>query len=591
MRFVAAIISFVIAFGLIAYGIAQRTVLAEADSITASETFTTNAPVTVVSSSVLKSLPGRQEIQISGAKKIFAAYGRTEDVMAWVGDTSYNMVGFNRDRSSLTTKLSTGKFSKVPNPQGSDLWLDEFSEIDRLNFTVNVPDDISVIIVSDGAGAAPSDLSIRWPLDNRTPWSGPLIVGGIVLLIVGLALYLWGLAHLRRSRGPRRKSPKMPKVPRQRSYRPRKPKAMAQSGGRRSNRRRMVAIGPVLLIGGLMLSGCSPNSWPDFMTGAASGTPTPTASATGVASDQTPPAVTVAQLKVIISKISAVAAKADADKDVELAKTRFSGPALDLRAANYAIRKVDGTQAALAAIPAAAATVILPQQTVKWPRTVFTVVVNPTDKKVPPVGLMLEQKTPRSEYKVQYATSLEAGVVLPKLAAKEVGAPRLPPDGKLLELEPSKIALAYGDIVEKGPTSESMKYFDTSNDLLLPTIGVDAPKTGRKALQTALPATAKMEFANSVGPFDSIALGSNDSGAIVAVYLNETVTVSPVEAGAAVNPEGQVKSLSGVTGSTKGTVAIYGNQLLFYVPSAQNKTQKISLLGFATGLTSAKELP
>ena len=587
MRFVAAIISFVIAFGLIAYGIAQRTVLAEADSITASETFTTNAPVTVVSSSTLKSLPGRQEIQISGAKKIFAAYGRTEDVMAWVGDASYNTVGFNRDNSSLTTKLTAGKSSKVPNPQGSDLWLDEFSETDRLNFTVNVPDDISVIIVSDGTGAAPSDLSIRWPLDNRTPWSGPLIVGGIALLIIGLALYLWGLAHLRRSRGPRRKSPKMPKVPRQRSYRPRKPKAMAQSGGRRSNRRRMVAIVPVLLMGGLLLSGCSPNSWPDFMTGAASATPTPTASATGVASDQTPPVVTVPQLKVIISKISAVAAKADADKDVELAKTRFAGPALDLRAANYAIRKVDGTQAALAAIPAAAATVILPQQTVKWPRTVFTVVVNPTDKKVPPVGLMLEQKTPRSEYKVQYATALEAGVVLPKLAAKEVGAPRLPPDGKLLELEPSKIALAYGDILEKGPTSESAKYFDTSNDKLIGLIGLEY----RKSLLAALPAKAKMEFANAVGAFDSIALGSNDSGAIVAVYLNESVTVTPTEAGAAVNTEGQVKTLSGVTGSTKGTIAVYGDQLLFYVPSAQSKSQKISLLGFATGLTSAKELP
>ena len=71
MRFIAAIISFVIAFGLIAYGIAQLTVLAEADSISASETFTTTAPVTIINSSTLKALPGRQEIQIGGAKKIF----------------------------------------------------------------------------------------------------------------------------------------------------------------------------------------------------------------------------------------------------------------------------------------------------------------------------------------------------------------------------------------------------------------------------------------------------------------------------------------------------------------------------------------
>ncbi|MES2092464.1 MAG: hypothetical protein V4531_01460 [Actinomycetota bacterium] len=591
MRFIAAIISFVIAFGLIAYGIAQRTVLAEADSVTASQTFTTKAPVTVVDSATLKSLPGRQEIRISGAKKIFAAYGRTEDVLAWVGDASYNRVGFNSGSSSLTSKLVAGTSAKVPNPQGSDLWLDEFSRTDSLDFTVNVPDGISVIIVSDGTNPAPRTLAIRWPLDNRTPWSGPLIVGGIVLLLVGLALYLWGLAHLRRSRGPRRKSSKMPKVPRQRRYRPRKPKAVAPRGGRRSTRRRMVALLPVLVLGGFALSGCSANSWPEFVTGAASATPTATASSLRAGSGVTPPAVTVPQVKVILSRISAVAAKADADKDVELAKTRFEGAALDLRAANYAIRKVDDTQPALDAIPASSASVILPQQTSKWPRVVFTVVVNPTDKKVPPMGLMLEQKTPRSDYKVQYATALEAGVVLPKLAATELGAPRLPPDGKLLTLEPSKIALAYGDIIEKGAASPATKLFDTSKDLLLQKIGLDAPTTGRKALQAALPATAKMEFANTVGSYDSITLGSNDSGAIVAVSLTETVTVTPVQAGAAVNPEGLVKSLSGVTGSTKGTVAVYGDQLLFYVPSVNSKTQKISLLGYATGLTSAKELP
>jgi len=36
---------------------------------------------------------------------------------------------------------------------------------------------------------------------------------------------------------------------------------------------------------------------------------------------------------------------------------------------------------------------------------------------------MLDQKTPRFNYKVEYATALEAVVVFPKLAAKKVGAP------------------------------------------------------------------------------------------------------------------------------------------------------------------------
>lgn len=589
MRFIAAIISFVLAFGLIAYGIAQRTVLAKADSITASETLRTDATVTIIDSSTLRALPGRQNIQISGAKKIFEASGRTADVLAWVGDASYNKIGFNREKSTLTNTLVTGKMTKVPDPTNSDLWLDQNSgRGNTLDLTMNVPDGISLIIVSDGKNPAPSGISIRWPLDNRTPWSGPLIVGGIVLLLIGIALYLWGLAQIRRARGPRRKTPKMPKVPRQRqrSYRPRKPRAVAPVAGRRARRRRMIAVVPVLLIGALGLSGCTADSWPNFVSGASSSTPSATPAATAApGADAQPPVVTVPQLKLIVSRISAVAAKADAAKNVDLIKTRFNGPALDLRLANYAIRKVDDTQPALAAIPAGNAIIVLPQQSKGWPRTVFTVLQNPTDKTIAPVGLMLEQATPRDPYKVEYATAFAAGVALPKLAAANLGAPRLRPDVKLLELEPSKLALAYGDIIEKGPASESNKYFNTKNDKLIGLIGVDA----RKALQAALPATAKMAFANSDGPYDSIALGSNNSGAVVAAYLNETVTVTPVQAGAAVNPEGAVKSLSGITGTTKGTVAVYGDQLLFYVPSSTSN-QKITLLGFATGLISAEEI-
>ena len=197
---------------------------------------------------------------------------------------------------------------------------------------------------------------------------------------------------------------------------------------------------------------------------------------------------------------------------------------------------------------------------------------------------MLVQATARDNFKVAYATALQSTLSL-DVAPANIGAPRLGPDVKLLKLEPGKVAMAYGDIIEKGPTSEFAKLFDTTKDTLIGLIGLDK----RKALQAALPATAAMTFANSDGPADSIAFGSNNSGAIVAVYLNETVTVKPVEAGAAVNPEGAVKSLAGITGSTKGTVAVYGDQLLFYVPSSTS-SQKITLLGFATGLISAKEL-
>ncbi|HEY0258273.1 MAG TPA: hypothetical protein VGC18_00345 [Lacisediminihabitans sp.] len=589
MRLVAAIVSFVIAFGLIALGIAQRTVFAEPDNVTASVALTGRATVTFLDNKTLRSLDGRQTVDISGADKVFAGYGRTEDVLAWIGKASYNDIRFVKGDNTLASKLVKGDETRVPDPRGSDLWLGEYSRAKSLDFTVNVPSDISMIIVSDGTKPAPDHLSIRWPLDNRTPWAGPLVVAGGILLLIGLGLYFWALAHLRRSRGPRRKTPKMPKVPRQRSYRPHKQKVTVS--GRRSSRRRMIAVVPVVLIGTLGISGCSADLWPQFGSdGAASAVPKASATVP-VTAGQSPPAVTLPQLKRIVARISEVATKADADKNADLAKTRFVDAALDLRTATYAIRTADSsyapasTLAAAPAIPSGDIVLTLPQQTKTWPRTVFTVVQKPGDKTVPPVALMLVQDAPRDNFKVAYATALEASAKLPDVAPASVGASRLLPDVKLFQLAPSKVAMAYGDILANGTASPYFKEFDTTKDTLITRIGQDA----RKKQQADLP-TASMTFANSDGPADSIALGSSDSGAIVTVYLNETVTVKPNEAGASVNPEGAVKSLSGISGSTKGTEAVYGDQLLFYLPPVSS-TNKIVLLGFATGLVSAKELP
>ena len=587
MRFILAIVSFVLAFVLISYGVAQRTIFAGPDNVTAVASLTSDAPVTVIDSSVLRQHPGHQTITVSGARKVFAAYGRTDDVRAWVGNASYNKIGYNVDKVALTGKVVDGKESEVPDPRGSDLWLDERSGELQLSFTVNVPKGISVIIASDGKKVAPSSVSIRWPLDNRTPWSGPLVIAGVLLLIVGLGLYLWALNHLRKARGPRRKSPKMPKVPRQRKYKPRPPRAPeVASGRRRSTKRRLIAVVPVLLAGSLALSGCSPDSWPTF-GGGGQGTPTPTATARpDVASNQQHVAVTVPQLTEIVSKVSAVAAKADQAKDDALLASRFEGPALEVRTANYAIRRIDGTVSARSSIPYRKIEVALPQQSDTWPRTVFAVVSNPADKTASPVALMLVQATPRENFKVDYALTLEPKIVLPKVASATVGAPRLNPENKFFTLSPSKVALAYGDILLKGPSSEFAKYFDTTADQFVAKQGFAA----KQAQKAAIPPQASIEFSNEPGAGETIVFGTNDTGAIVVVNLNQIEAVTPTEAGASVNPSGLTKTLSGITSTLKGIVARYSDQLMFYVPKAESN-RKIVLLDSADGLISAKEKP
>jgi hypothetical protein len=586
LRFVLAIVSFVLAFVLIGYGVAQRTIFAGPDNVTAVASLSSDAPVTVIDSSVLRKNPGHQTITVSGTGKVFAAYGRTDDVKAWVGDASYNKIGYNAEKVALTDKVVDGKESTVPDPHGSDLWLDERSGEFGLSFTINVPKGISVIIASDGKNAAPSTVSIRWPLDNRTPWSGPLVIAGVLLLLLGLGLYLWALNHLRKARGPRRKSPKMPKVPRQRRYKPNrsKPPEVA-SGRRRSTKRRFIAVVPVLLVGALALSGCSADIWPTFGGGQAEPTPTATA-APDATSNQQHVAVTVPQLREILSRVSAASVKADEAKDPGLLASRFEGPALELRTANYAIRKIDNTVAALPAIPSGKIEVALPQQRDTWPRTVFTVVSNPADKTASPIALMLVQESPRENYKVGYALTLEPKVVLPEVAGATVGAPQISPDNKLFVLAPSKIVSAYGDILLKGPGSEFAKYFDTTADQFVAKTGFDA----KQAQKAAIPDKASIEFSNEPGVGETIVFGTNDSGAIVVVNLNQIETVTPTEAGASVNPSGLTKTLSGITSTLKGVIARYSDQLMFYVPKIDSN-EKIVLLGSADGLISAKEKP
>ncbi|CAN5144456.1 hypothetical protein BH09ACT3_BH09ACT3_11060 [soil metagenome] len=584
MRLVAAVISFVFAFAMIAFGIAQRTILAPPDNVTASIVVPGENPITLIESETLRSVPGRQNVEISGDGAVFAAYGRTEDVMAWVGDASYNTIGYNVESGRLTSTETAGDEAAVPNPQGSDLWLDEYARAGTLGFTVNVPEGITVIIASDGTAPAPAEIAIRWPIDNRTPWAGPLIVGGGLLALLGVALYFWALAHLRRLRGPQRKAPKMPKPPKPKAYKP--GKSSAPRPGRRSAGRRAAVAVPIIVIGALGLSGCSGDYWPEFMGGSSSGSSTPAPIASGpaaVADDLPAPAVTVPQLKVIVARISALAAKTDADRDTETVKTRFTGAALQARLANYGIRRADNTQSAPAPIPAGDVELTLPQQSDTWPRTVFTVVQNPADTTIAPVALMLVQETARSNYKVAYAVALEAKAVLPDVAPASVGAVALSANQKLLKIVPANLALAYGDLLEKGTSSEFAPDFDLEADSLYPVIGPEA-----RAKLVAAVTRATVTFVNANGE-EPLALVSNDSGAIVAVQLVETHEVRPSEAGASVNPEGQVKSLSGVTGSTKGTAAVYGDQLLFYVPQASSR-EKIRLLGFASSLIAAREL-
>jgi hypothetical protein len=577
-------------------GIGQRTFLAGADEVTASTTETMTSPVTIIDGSALNAFEQSQTVEIAGTPTMTAAYGRTEDVMAWVGNATYTLITFDETTGELVSTVTSGEEAQVPQLQGSDLWLREYTGETSLRFRVTLPEDVSIIAVSDGITPAPSSVSVSWPLDNTAPWSGPLVAAGAGFLLLGLIFLIWALTHMRKSRGPRRtqqKQPKMPKLPRQPRYKPGKPKALTSSKGRRATRR-MVAFVPAILVGSLALTGCTTAIWPsDSVSSAVNATPTPTATDAAPETKIDTPAVTEAQMSDIINEIGTVVAQADANKDKDLLATRMTGPALEYRLANYAISTADAAVGEVpTSIPVNGTQLILPQQGDDFPRIAFAVIEQPTDPALPeaetaaPTAIMLVQEDARSNYKISYATVLQAGIALPEVAPVTVGAARVNPDFKLLQMAPADLAGAYVDILMNDAASTTYPQFDLSKDQLLPSSGV----AGQAARKAELSSTAEMTFAMAAGSGEVTALTTADSGAIVAVQVTETETVKPVKSGAAVRPQGAVKALLGKESSATGVSATYSDQLLFYIPSL-NEPGQVQLLGFGQGLLEAKELP
>ena len=584
VRFVFAIVSLVLAALAIGLGIAQRTVFALPDSVSTNITTETSAPVTVIPGDVLNANPRSQTITIAGDGVVFAAYGRTTDVEAFIGDASHNTLGLDPETGEFTNTLTSGEPS-LPSAAGSDLWLLDYSDENDLTITINVPEDVSLLIMSDGTAPAPSQVGIVWPLDNSTPWAIPLVIAGGGFLLLGLALLFWAVTHMHSARGPRRKSQKMPKLPRQPRYKPSRvrPKALeSPSRGRRSIRPSVVAVLPLTLVGALVLGGCSP----DFLAGRnATDDPTTSAAPTADAAGEEleAPAVTEQQAKRIIARVSAIVTQADDEADKELAATRLAGPALELRLANYKMRKADKTIKPLAPIPAGPVKLTLPQQRDTWPRTVFAAILD-DDPTVPSVALVLIQQSAREQYMVHYAITMEPGAVIPPVAQASIGTSRIGADVPLLTLVAGDVAMAYGDVLMLGEESEYFDLFEAEGDSLRLDVGFDAKKTRKKKI----PSTAKLSFENVTGSGEAVALSTNDLGALVAVNLNEIETIRVVEAGAAVNAPKQVKALLGKSLSTKGLNATYGDQLLFYVPQV-GSDEKIVLLGYSQGIISASE--
>lgn len=630
MRFVFAIVAFFAAAVLIGLGIAQRTVFLEPDRVALSTTIdaASEADYIVIEPDALAVNAGKQTITAQGDGRVFVAYGRASDVDAWVRGDDHVAVHYDAESGELVSEVVEGEApadasaeESVPSvepapteqpaegdaeasveeaavsPADSDLWLDQFTGDASVIATVDVPEGISVIVASGSADPAPDEITVAWPLDNATPWAGPLLVGGSLMFLLGLGLLLSGVLSHRRSRGPRRNLPKGPRG---------MPRGLGRKGGASGTRAigggRRAFLAPLVLVPALALSACSADYWPSFDSATAgdaseSAAPTPTPSASGEPAEapeeiDSVPAVTEPQMERIMRKIAVFTTESDEARSTDALDARFTGPALEARKADYAIRGVLPDQTQALAIPAGPLSVMLPQQTTSdpatgWPRTVLTVMES-ADEAVAPTALVLQQDSPREQYHVLYTVALAPGPEFPDVAPASVGAPIIAPEYKGLVLAPAQVSTAFADVLMKGADSEYAALFDLEATDLDDKLNA---ATRTQEVQGANP-TISLSVSAVAGAFPVVALATNDAGALVSTTVTRTEQSRPNDGGTTGFGDGSpARALSGFSEqSAKGVQSTRDLQLLFYVP-AVGTDEPIQLLGWSESLVSASEVP
>ena len=645
MRFVWAVVAFVLAAGLVAMGVAQRTVLLGPDSETFTVSSEEDTPFTVIDSDVFEALPEALPgesgtLTISSDGPIFATYARTTDVMGWLSDQRFTHATADGDSIETATVEPTAEIDGDPqprSPEGSDLWLEEFTADGTMeqNFTFPADMELSVLIASDGEAPAPATIEVTWPIDNSTP-SAPWFIGfGIGMLVVGLALYILAVVHSRRSRGPRRKGTPVPltgavAVARDKHAASPAPDEIEEgdepdalpagsdageqgsdgdgssagasgsastgdaSGSetgkadrtahRPSLWRRLRVVVPAVGLSAALLAGCTPSS------PSASPEPSPSASETAQDENAQQAAITETQAERIVANISAVVAKADKANDADVAKKRLTGTALRMREVNYDLRKDIDDYDALPSIPAEPIALVLPQAFDGWPRSVLVVVEDAEDDTVAPTILTLTQDDPWSKYKASYVAQLRASAEVPQLAPNYQGAALVPPDSSFLQLAPQEVSEAYASILKDGEDSDYASLFDLDNDGFYAEVLAKRKETLKNFNKTGKE-TGELTFGQGAGSSDPFALMTLQSGAIVGVSVVESETVKPTDEDAVIRFEDDkvLQSFTGEKTSAGGVKTRYLDQLFFYVP-AQGADEPIRLLGSSSSILDAEIL-
>jgi len=258
-----------------------------------------------------------------------------------------------------------------------------------------------------------------------------------------------------------------------------------------------------LVLGALVLGGCAtplPEPQPD---------PVPAVP---------PPTLTSAQVEAVLADLGSVLAAADAELDAKALEPRVTGPALEIRAAEYAVNKALEDDEDLIALPTEPATVVVPT-TDSWPRSVLVVTQQPEDLQSPRL-LVLTQASPREPYRLWAWSRLLPDRQVPPTFVPEVGSAPLPLDAEGLLLSPAEVGPAYAEVLDKGKKAEHAELF--ALDPLRERISLVRKQYEKVAEQAGGKFTERYE----PDVESTLAVSTADGGAIVVVPMTTTTRIT-----------------------------------------------------------------
>ncbi|XKH55907.1 hypothetical protein LG293_11850 [Citricoccus nitrophenolicus] len=557
-----------------------------------------DAPLTVITGGINEVAEDPVDYTLTGDGDYTVMLGQTRDIEAWIGDAAHNTV------TGVETEVADGQDPRlvvehtegeatVPDPAGSDLWVDTQEASGTLDQRWSVPSegDWSLLVAADGIEPAPAEMTVSWTNTlGDSPWIVPLAIIGGLLVLAGLALLVWALLIRRRAApgntgnhdhhdgGAGSTSAGSPGVRGESA--PTTPPTDGTGRVSRTHTPRARLAG--LLAGSLALAGvlgAGPATAQGTQSDPASDAPQATDQASAEEGDQYP-ILTDSQLERILGQIESVVAEGDEEQDPEVLKPRVADPQLSMRRANYANVQVSDDVRAAEPVAAAPIRSVLAPADPAFPRTVT--VVTQGEANATPQLLVLRQDSARAQYRLVTAASMIPAARLPASDLSNTEVEMVAEDdGSGLVMSPATAVdglarylnvpdHSFGDQFAHNSTVDEIHNYQAS-------IEEEAPDARLSLLRESIPGTTTtMRLA--------------DGSALVMGLLDARMTIAPREEGATVMVDEVAAALAGEdsTESNSPVEMTYREVVALRIPAegATGDEAKVSMVALTDELQS-----